>query len=316
MSPLRTLAWAALGLGLAVPASAQVEAITLTGMTITRHDVLPNIDPDLAAPCCAQLVFESGSDDDFVYIDADFAVAWSEELDRINISSRDIGLQLPTEAEPRQAWARFNYFPELERGGNSLNARRPRDWPEENAGAYLNLVFQVPAGTTQAELLIGEGAEAMRIPVTIPGEVSELPSMASFFDVKVTNFAIMPELTTEDRLSREEIAGRVVQTIGQLMRLDVEIVPSVNLRTDSEPGENAVFFYNTAFSLIGPEGLPLVNIGRAVNSSIRNDFSLSSNWDGDEPPTIEMTIFFIGSGEPGDYRLFFYDEEVGAAALN
>jgi len=175
MSPWKLFATAALACGFVAPASAQVEAISMTSLTVQRYDVLPNIDPDLGLACCAQLTFESGGDDDFVYIDADFAVAWSDALDRINISSRDIGLQLVTEGEPRQAWGRFSYFPQVERGGNSLNSRRPRDWPEENAGAYLNLIVQVPAGTTQAELLIGEAPNTLRIPITIPTEVSELP---------------------------------------------------------------------------------------------------------------------------------------------
>jgi len=124
----------------------------------------------------------------------------------------------------------------------------------------------------------------------------------------------MPELTTEDRLGREEITGRLTPTVGQLMRLDLDITPAMNLRVDSEPGENSVFFREGAFQLVGPEGLPLVNIGRAVNSSIRNDFSLSSSWE-DEPRSSDMTVFFVGTGAPGEYQLSFYDAPVAPLGL-
>lgn len=316
---MRLISLAGLGLAatcLAAPAMAQVEALTLSSLTVTRHDVIPNVDPEMAMPCCATHVFESGADTDFIYIDADFAVAWTDALDRINISSRDIGLQLPTETDARQPWGRFSFFPRIERGGTSLNARRPRDWPEENAGAYFNAVFAVPAGATSATLVIGEGATAMQIPVDLGQPVTELPSVASFFDVKANSISVTSELTTEDRLGGDEISGRAVAGTGQIVRLEVEVTPNQNMDTDAEPGENSVFFRNTAFGLVGPEGLPLVPIGRAVSGSIRNDYSNSANWDGDEGgPDIDLTLFFLGSGAPGDYQLFFYEQQVGNISL-
>ncbi len=133
-----------------VPAMAQTEGLTMTSMTVTRLDMIPNLDTDMASACCSQHTYESGSDTDFIYLDVDFAVSWTEELDRIQVGSTDIALEIPSETDPRQAWGRVDYFPEVERGATSLNARRPRDFPEENAGAYMNLVFSVPTGATAA----------------------------------------------------------------------------------------------------------------------------------------------------------------------
>ncbi len=309
---------AALGLALlTLPVMAQVEALTMSNLTVTRYDTLPNIDTDVASACCAPHVYESGAEFDFVYLDLDFAVAWSEDLERINISSRDVTLQLPNETDARQAWARINQFPEIERGGAGLTARRPRDWPEEDAGAYLNIIYLVPAGASAATLNIGEGEDLLQIPVDLPGPVSEIPNAASFYDIKITGMSSTSELLTEDRLSREEIAGRITPMEGtNIVRLEVEVTPSVNARTDVEPGEHQVFFRNTAFALVGPEGLPLLPLGRSVGDSLRNNYSSSASWVGDEGgPTIELTLFFLGSGAAGDYRLFFYNQPVGDAAL-
>lgn len=304
---------------MALPAShalAQTEALTLTNMTVTRHDVLPNIDTDVASACCALHVYESGADTDFIYLDVDFSVAWSDELDRIQISSNEIALQLPNETDPRQAWGRINYLPEIERGGNSLNARRPRDFPEETAGAYLNLVFAVPTEATEATLIIGEGVDALRLPVNLSVPVTEMPTAASFYDIKAIAISTAPELITEDRVSRNTIAGRMVADIGVITRVEVELTPFVGTNTYNEPGENQVYNLSNAFALVGPEGLPLVSLGRAVNASIRNEYGDSINWDGDGAgPTRTYTLFFLGSGAPGDYQLYFHDQRVADLPL-
>ncbi|WP_224815341.1 hypothetical protein [Hasllibacter sp. MH4015] len=308
------------GLTLAVlsaPAFAQTEALTLAAMSVTRFDTLPNIDTDMASPCCATHIYESGSDHDFIYINLDFTVAWNDDLDRVSIRAGDIGLQLATETDARQAWGRVDSLPEIERGAPSLSARRPRDFPEETAGAYYDAMFLVPAGATEATLTIGEGASAIQIPIDLNQPLSEMPSAASFYDIKINAISTTSELTTEDRLSREEVMGRITAMEGtNIVRVEVEVVPSANLRQNNEVGENQVFFRNTAFGLVGPEGLPLLPIGRSVGDSLRNNYSNSANWDGDEAgPTIDLTLFFLGSGAPGDYRLFFYDRQVGGAPL-
>lgn len=321
-TPLRAkaLAFAAMAAMMAVPgsqASAQTEALTLSSMTVTRHDILRNIDTEMASPCCAQHIYESGADTDFIYLDVDFAVAWSDEVERIQISSGDIALQLANETDPRMAWGRVDFFPDVDRGGSSLSARRPRDFPEDNAGAYLNLVFSVPTAATEATLIIGEGTDALRLPVDLTAQVTEMPNPASFYDIKVVNISTTEELLTEDRLSRNTIVGRMTSDIGMITRVEIEITPFVGTDTDNEPGEHQVFNRNTAFVLVGPEGLPLINLGRATSGSIRNNFSSSISWDGDEAgPTTSYTMFYLGSGEPGDYQLYFYDTLVADVTLS
>lgn len=297
-------------------AAADTGALTLTSLTVTRHDILRNIDTEMASPCCAQHTYESGADEDFIYLDVDFAVAWTDELERIQISSSDIALQFDNEADPRRPWGRIDFFPNVQRGGSSLSARRPRDFPEDNAGAYLNLVFSVPTAATTATLIIGEGTEALRLPVDLTAPVTEMPAAASFYDIKAVSISTTPELLTEDRVSRSTIGGRMVAGLGVITRVEVELTPFIGTDTDNEPGENQVFNRNTAFAVVGPEGLPLINLGRTINGSIRNGFSHSISWDGDEAgPTNTYTMFFLSSGAPGDYQLYFYDTHVADLRL-
>lgn len=300
----------------AQPASAQTEALTLTSLTVARYDTIPNIDPDFASPCCASHTYESGETEDFIYIDANFAVAWSDELDRVQVRASDIGLQLDNEPEARPAWGRIDFFPEVERGGNSLNARRPRDWPEENAGGHLDLMFSVPAGATSATLVIGEGEASLRIPVDLNVPVTDVPRPVSFFDVAISGISSSPELLTEDRVSRTDIPGRVVPRLGEIVRIDISVTALENINTDAEPGENSAFFTNTDFALIGPAGYPLLPLGRSVSGSIRNRYSNSITWDGEGVSNpVSVTLFFLGAGEPGDYELFFFNETVGKVTL-
>lgn len=318
IKPLGTALFAGL---MALPAtvvSAQTEGLTMTSMVITRHDVIPNISTDMASACCAQHTYESGSDTDFIYIDADFAVAWSDELDRIQISSSDIALEIPSETEPRQAWGRVNYFPDVERGGTSLNARRPRDFPEENAGAYMNLVFAVPTGATTATLVIGDPDDGavMRLPVDLSVPVTEMPTAASLFDIKVTAISTTEELVTETRLGRNTITGRMVPSTGAITRIEVEVTPVVGNDTDNEPNDPQSFVRSSAFAMVGPEGLPLTYLGSAFSGSIRGGHTTSISWEGDErAPTRSLTLFFHGTGAAGDYQLYFHDQEVADVPL-
>ncbi len=310
--PVLALAAAAIS----APAFAQTDALTLSGLTVQRFDTLPNIDPDFASPCCASHTYESGEAEDFIYIDANFTVAWTDALDRVQISSGDIGLQLDNEPEPRAAWGRIDFFPEVERGGTSLNARRPRDWPEENAGGHLDLLFAVPAGATSATLVLGEGDDTLRIPVDLSVPVTEMPEASSFFDVSISGISTSPELVTEDRLGRASIAGRVTPRLGEIVRVDISVTALANINVDSEPGENSAFFTNTDFSLIGPAGYPLLPLGRSVSGSIRNRYSNSISWDGEGPSNpVSVTLFFLGAGTPGDYELFFFNETIEKVTL-
>lgn len=302
---------------LGVPAMAQTEGLTMTSMTVTRLDTIPNLDTDMASACCSLHTYESGSDTDFIYLDVDFAVAWTDELDRIQVGSTDIALEIPSETDPRQAWGRVDYFPDVERGATSLNARRPRDFPEDNAGAYMNLVFAVPTGATAATLVIGDPDDGavMRLPVDLAVPVTELPTAASQYDIKITAITTTPELVTEARLGRNTIAGRMVAGSGAITRLEVELTPFVSTDTDNEPGDNQVFFSSEAFAMVGPEGLPLANLGTTTGSTIRN-LSTSIRWDEDEgAPTRSVTLFFLSSGAPGEYRLYFHNQQVGTGVL-
>ncbi|GAB5445562.1 hypothetical protein [Gymnodinialimonas sp.] len=321
MTLIKSLGMAAVAGLMALPASsvlAQTEALTLSTMTVTRHDIIRTNDTDMASPCCAQHTYESGADTDFIYIDADFAVAWSDELDRIQISSSDITLEIPGETDARAAWGRVDYFPHVMRSGTSLNARRPRDFPDETAGAYLNLVFTVPTAATTATLVIGdpEDGAVMRLPVDLTAQPTELPTAASLYDIKVVEITTMPELVTENRIGRNTVDGRMVPRTGVITRIEVEVTPIVGTDTDNEPDDPLSVVRGAGFALVGPEGLPLTYLGTSFSGSIRANHSTSLSWDlGEEPPSRTMTLFYHGSGAAGDYHLFFYDQQVADVPL-
>ncbi len=314
MSLLRFVFAPLFAAGVAAPVWAD-SPLTLSSMTVTRHDTLVNYDTDTGLLCCARQVYLSGEDVDFIYVDADFDLAWSDDLDSVSYNSREILLQLPGAVEPIQAWWRVSFVPHVESSGPSIRARKPRDFPEETAGAYLNAVFSIPPGVGSATLLIGPEDERLSLNIAIPAGESEMPSPTDFVAVTADALTRLPQLATSERRGPVTLAGIVKADIGQVLALDITVQALANADTDSDPGENRVLYYNTSLSLVGPEGLPLVPLGQEVNGGLANDYSNSISWDTDPARTYGRQLYFLGSGAPGTYRLFYLDQEVGQIDL-
>lgn len=298
----------------AFPALAQ-SPLTPVSISVTRFDTLPRLEPDYGMACCALPVAESGPDSDFYYVDMDFNVAWSDELDRISYSSRDILLYFEGgDEEGLRPFARINYLPIVEMSGGSISARRPRDWPDETAQAFLNQLWQVPAGVTQANLVIGEEGDQIEITLNFDIPVSETMRPLETVDIALNGLTISDGLSGEDSVSFADFTTTTTPTIGELLQLDVTITPLMNTQTDSDVGENRFFFYNNYVSLIGPEGVPLAIHGQGVSDGVRNDYSNSMSWD-DDANGSDRSFYFIGAGTPGTYQVYYLSDLVGEIAL-
>ncbi len=280
-----------------------------------RAIVMPNLSPDNGMGCCALPIWESGPDLDYYYIDMDFNVAWSDDLDRISVSGRHVLLHVEGEEDGLRAFARISYLPMAEIVGHSISARRPNDWPDETSQAFLNNLWMVPAGTTSARLVIGEEeADQFEIILNLDIPVSEM--MRPLETASIT----LDSLTTEDAMSRDrritggELTITMQPTIGRLTRLDVTLLPLISTDTDNDVGENSFYFFNTYFSLISPEGIPLAPLGQDIGGSLVNDHSNSMSWD-DEPSSTDRSLYFLGAGTPGTYQVYYLSDRVGEITL-
>ncbi len=304
-----------IGLVVSMFAPAQAASpLTPATVTVTRHDSFKNFDPDVGLTCCAGQVFLSGPAVDFVYLDIDFDIAWSDDLASISYSSRDIVLVLPGVEEPVQAWGRVSFMPVVEVSGAGMRARRPSGWPDETAGAYLNTVFAIPQGLTTATLIIGEGDDQLSLSIEVPAEATEMPPVSDYMSLTATELARVDGIETSQRQGNFTLNGRFETSVGHILGLDISMTPIANADTDIGPDKSAVVFYNTSVALIGPDGLPLVPIGQEIRGGINNNLSNSSRWE-DEPRSSNSRLYFLGSGTVGAYEVMFFDQQVGTVSL-
>ncbi len=308
----------ALALALSLPAAPVLAQSPLTpvSISVTRYDTLPQLQPDHGMACCALPMLESGPGQDFYYIDLDFNVAWSDDLDRVSISGRDILLHFEGgDEDGLRAFGRINYLPMVELSGGSISARRPRDWPDETAQAFLNNLWMVPDGVTQATLTVGEEGEQFAIILNLDIPVSEMMSPLETVEVTLNGLSIDEAMSRDRRLTGGELAITMTPTMGQLLRLDATLRPLMNTKTDSDQGENRFFFYNNYISLVGPDGIPLAPLGQDLSGSLQNDYSNSISWDDEEANGSDRGLYFLGAGTPGTYQVYYLSDLVGEITL-
>ena len=298
----------------ALPALAQ-SPLTLSGMSVYRYESLVDHSGNSGSFCCAPYVL-GGPDGNFVYIRAVFDIAWSDELERISYGSNDITLMLPGDEEGRRAAGRYDWYGVFTPSAGSMSERRPRDFPDETAQAFLNGVWYLPRDATAATLIIGEEDDILEVPVNLAVEPGPVIRPAQTFSFDLTGLTRATELTAESRLNRTDVPGRLAPTTGTMLRLDFDATPAFSTDTDAQAGENQAFLRNSWFSLVGPDGVPLAPLGSqgTPNATPRLEWTNSISWT-DSPRSADLSLYFLGSGAPGTYQLYFLEDMVGEITL-
>lgn len=313
LTPIAALGIAAVT---ALPAIAQTESpLTLSGMSVYRYETLVDHSGNSGSFCCAPYVL-GGPDGHFLYIRAIFDVAWSDELERISYGSSEITLMLPGDEEGRRAVGRYDWFGVFTPSAGSMSERRPRDFPEENAQAFINSIWYLPREATTATLMIGDDDHTLEVPVNLAVEPGPVISPAQTFSFSLTGLSRATELTAETRLNRTDVPGHLAPTSGTMLQLDFTATPAFSTDTDAQTGDNQAFLRNTWFSLVGPDGAPLTALGSqsGSNATPRIEWTNSISWD-DNPRSVDQSLYFLGSGEPGTYQLYFLEDMVGEITL-
>lgn len=311
-----TTAFAAAGFAAltALPALAQ-SPLTLSGMSVYRYETVVDHSGNSGSFCCAPWVL-GGDDGHFFYIRAVFDVAWSDELDRVSVSSSDITLTLPGDNEGRRAMGRYDWFGIFNPSAGSISERRPRDFPDETAQAYLNAVWYLPRDATTATLTLGEDDEILEIPVNLAVEPSPVIRPSQTMSFELNGLSRAETLTAATRMNGNDVPGTMAPAIGQMLRLDMDVTPAFSTDTDAQTGENRAFLRNSWFSLIGPDGAPLLPVGSQSSSTAapRVEWTISMSWDND-PRGTDMSLHFLGDGTPGTYQVYFLEDHIGEVTL-
>jgi hypothetical protein len=303
-----TLAALLCGILAAAPALAQ-SPLTPVAVAIQRYDQIVNATGDTGLACCAPHVLESGPAADFVYIRMIFDVAFSDTLDRVSINSSDILLMPPGGGEGLRAIGHYDHVGVFDEGASSLFVRRPRDWPNETAQAFVDQVWIVPDGMATATLQIGEEGARIAVPVDLNVAQSQPVNPAQTVQVAVTGFGVEADLTLSERRNQQDLSGRVTPRTAQVLRMDVSVTPLMSTATDAQAGENRHLMYADYLSLVGPDGMPMPFLGTRAGDGLRRSWSVSSSWDSSPRPH-DMTLFYLGNPGPGTYTVYYLQDAV------
>ncbi len=304
----------ALALFSALPAIAQ-SPLSLAGISVYRYENLIDHTGDSGVACCAPFVL-GGPDGHFLYIRAVFDVAWSDEVDRVSISSSNILLQVPGEEDPRRAQGRYDWFGIYNTSAGSMSERRPNDWPNETAQVYLNGVWYLPRGVTSGELRIGEDDEALTVPVDLNVPVSAPITPGQTMVVTPRSITRAAPVNGEDRSNRIDIPGQMAARVGTLLQVEFDVTPAYSTDTDAQAGENQAFLRASWFALVGPDGMPLMALGTQPSNDAapRSEWTTSISWD-DAPRSSDQSLYFLGAGTPGTYQLYLLEDPVAQFTL-
>lgn len=270
---LATLIGAGLALpNLTLPAFAQDKdappPLTVKSAEVTRLDTVPNYNATDSLICCAMEVFESGPDQDFVYLHILFDVEWSEDVQRISYYGGDaIFLKLPGQTDPETfqvPWGQMDWFPEARATAPSINVNRDRKWPEVDNDVYLDAFFTVPFDVTEAILVIGKKDEPQKeFTIDLSGDVVAFETAGSLWDVEIKGIGKVDEIATERDMRGAMVRSRIAPNAGQIVKIDMSLTPKRDLKADRLTGSNSASFTSRHVGLVGPEGLPLALIGEA-----------------------------------------------------
>jgi hypothetical protein len=137
---------------------------------------------------------------------------------------------------------------------------------------------------------------------------------ARTLSVSVTGVTVEAEAVIEDSSARQDMPGRITPLGGQMLRMDLTLLPMMTNVTDTQLGDGAFFYYSNHIGLVGPQGLPYMQVGRDTGDSLHNRWSHSMRWD-DAPSSTDISIVFLGPAAPGRYQIYYLSDKVAEFQL-
>lgn len=292
---------------LPVSADAQ-EPWPFVSFEVHRYESLINTDEDVGLPCCFPHVVGNPGEA-LIHLSAVVDVPWSEELDRVSVSARDLTLTVPGEEEPRTQIGSYDAVGLFEAGTSSVSASRPRDWPEEDEHLKMETVWSLPADATTATLTFGE---FFTTEVTIPQSPSEPLTPGDTADFAITAITPLDGLETLHTFSGQPLAGTVDPAAGQLLQVDFLVTPLMDTSLGRRPG---FVLYTRYMQLVGPNGLPAVPVGQFLGDGLTTDTSNSISGNAFVGASFDYSFLYLTDGTPGTYTLYFMSDPVAEGTL-
>lgn len=232
---------------------------------------------------------------------------WSDTVERVQASPRDIKLVLPdgTELEPEGG---YQYWGQLDMNGRSLSGRRPRNFPTDDADVHWNGLYVVPAGVSTATLRIATADVTFEGQVTIP-KTSTPEAAADFASFRVTDVERYRRADLADGTGADAVTSTLTATPGMVLAdLQIEVTGRASNQTD---GGDRFNWSTHNFRLVDAEGHTLPLVGEQFMRRIL-DWQFNGVNIGDEA---ERNVIFLVPEGLTQARLLFGETPVAEVDL-
>lgn len=231
---------------------------------------------------------------------------WSDEVQRVSVSSRDIRLILADGTEVAAVGGHPNWG-QATLQSRSLSGSRPRDFPDEDRDLYWNGLFIVPKGTDTATLRLGgdvrfEGA----ITVPSPTREADASAFARFTPTAVRRFRVVG---LEDGRGDDAVSSSIRAPLGMVLaEVEVEVEGVASNQID---GDDRFTWHTHNFRLVDDAGQTMGLVGERFMRRI-----LDSQFSGTNVgSSSERTMIWVVPETLTEARLLFGETEVARVPL-
>ncbi len=276
------------------------DALTIERLTVQAFQGVP-VDNDHLLACCApQMITRDGQV--LLWVRATFAPPWTEEVETVRVSHRDVALQVAGTDELLPIIGTYDLYGFFEVRTPHLAATRPGVWPERDPPVFFNAVFAVPEGAEAFTLDFG-GLAAARIPMP---PVGPHPAPGDIVSVTVRSAERIDAIPSVDRVGDQEIASVIRYTDGAILEVTLVVDPIAG----NDLRDPRQFIWRTAsLQLVYGDGQIAPQLGQYLGRSLIRNTTNAYRLDPEEPPREETLYFAVPNGADG-FRLYLGSSQV------
>ncbi|MHC4984858.1 MAG: hypothetical protein ACYTFO_01750 [Planctomycetota bacterium] len=208
---------------------------------------------------------------------------WSEELERVSVSGRDIALVGADDTQyPPFGYMQWGTFREFT---PSVSLYRKSDWETEASPDEFNAAFLVPAEEASYTLVFGEH---LSVPVTAPAQTVPEPHILDKMQIEILSAELVDELQSSLSVGEEKVPTDVVSQAGPFLKVTFKLVPLA-----PNGSYKTVFFWHSDwFGVRFADGAHSHTVGEEFMGGLSRNVSHNTPFTGDGSDSATATFYF------------------------
>ena len=239
-------------------------------------------------------------------VELDVDAPWSEKLDRVSVSGKDIVLfgeddqSIP--AIGHMKWGTFSEF------RPNLSLRRPKKWPEEVEPKTFNAAFLVPADTQSFTLKFGEH---LSVPITAPAETVDEPHIADKMQIEIVSAKLVDELHGSMDIGEDKTPTNVVSEAGPFLEVTFKLTPLAA----NGSFETIFFWHSDWFGVRFADGSYSHTVGERHMGKLSRNVSHNTPLDDDGSRSATATFYFPAPADAQTFKLLALMREIAEGTV-